>query len=90
MVALTYVAAFALLAITPVLATSSGSPTHLFARQISGFDPSSIPSSCLQNQCEDLINVFSASNGCTTPIASAPTVSPALCRSAFNVKARQA
>ncbi|KIJ98134.1 hypothetical protein K443DRAFT_681010 [Laccaria amethystina LaAM-08-1] len=59
-----------LLASQPVLADNT---PNLFGRQVSGFDPSIIPSSCLQTKCNSLVqelqNCTQLTCLCTTAVA---------------------
>ncbi|KAF8150077.1 hypothetical protein B0H34DRAFT_802187 [Crassisporium funariophilum] len=59
MVALFGIAASLLLALPSVLATPQTSPNALYARQAGGFNPSSIPATCLENKCQSLVNSLS-------------------------------
>ncbi|KDR76010.1 hypothetical protein GALMADRAFT_210732 [Galerina marginata CBS 339.88] len=65
MVAFRTLAASVLVVVPAVLADPFTSPAGLYARQISGFDPSSIPASCIQQQCQSFVNTVTT-QGCST------------------------
>ncbi|PPQ91716.1 hypothetical protein CVT25_012857 [Psilocybe cyanescens] len=45
-----------------VVAESLASPAILYSRQVSGFDPSQIPVSCIQTKCSDYVNTITQQN----------------------------
>ncbi|KIM40625.1 hypothetical protein M413DRAFT_446053 [Hebeloma cylindrosporum] len=78
MVAFFAVATSVLLALPLVLAEPVSTPSGLYARQISGFDPSTLPTTCLQDKCKSFVDSVTAQNCATLDCLCSTTIANAM------------